>query len=71
MKLPLTPRQKQVLDTVREFIATCGYPPSLRELGDLLGIRSTNGTREHLMALRNKGWIDWREYKSRTLKVLP
>lgn len=52
-----TPRQQQYLDFIRRFIAAHGYPPTLREIGRELGIRSTNGVNDGLRALEKKGWI--------------
>lgn len=53
----LTKRQLEVLDVIRRSIATRGYPPTLREIGDEFGIRSTNGVSDHLKALERKGFI--------------
>lgn len=54
----LTLRQAQALDAIRQSIETNGYPPTLRELGDAIGIRSTNGVMDHLKALERKGYIE-------------
>ncbi len=51
----LTHRQQMVLDFIRESIADRGYPPTLREIGARMGIRSTNGVNDHLRALERKG----------------
>lgn len=53
----LTHRQAQVLDFIRVTIRTRGYAPTLREIGDHMGIRSTNGVSDHLAALERKGAI--------------
>jgi repressor LexA len=37
----LTPRQRQILDYITESIMTRGYPPTIREIGDEMGIKST------------------------------
>jgi SOS-response transcriptional repressor LexA len=52
-----TARQLKVLDFLREYTATHGYPPTLREIGAHMGIRSTNGVNDHLRALERKGLI--------------
>ena len=65
----LTARQQQVLDTVRHYAWEKGYPPSIRELGKLLGIRSLRGVTIHLDALVRKGWIE-RESTSRSIRIL-
>lgn len=69
MAKQLTPRQRQVLDTIREFILDKGYGPSIRELGSILGISSLRGVTIHLDALERKGWLT-RENKSRSIRVL-
>jgi repressor LexA len=53
-----TARQQRVLDFVRRYTAAHRYPPSLADIGNGLGIRSTNGVAGHLRALRTKGLID-------------
>ena len=47
----LTDRQQQVLEFIQTKITRDGYPPTIREIGDHLGIRSTNGVNDHLKAL--------------------
>ncbi|MEZ4271818.1 MAG: repressor LexA, partial [Myxococcota bacterium] len=63
----LTPRQKQVLNFIEERLADWGYPPTIREIGEHLSIRSTNGVADHLKALKRKGYLTQRDMKSRTL----
>ncbi|HEY5976007.1 MAG TPA: transcriptional repressor LexA [Geobacteraceae bacterium] len=53
----LTPRQQQVLDIITSFIEQCGYPPSLRQIGEELGVTGTLGVMKHLEALEKKGHI--------------
>jgi repressor LexA len=64
----LTSRQGQVLDYIRQSIAERGYPPTLREIGLHMGIRSTNGVNDHLRALENKGYLTREDMKSRSLR---
>lgn len=54
---PPTGRQLQVLNVIRDFIAANGLPPTIREIGNALGIRSTNGVCDHLKALERRGLI--------------
>lgn len=61
----LTDRQQQVLDFIQAKIHRDGYPPTIREIGDQLGIRSTNGVNDHLKALSKKGYLQRTEAKSR------
>jgi repressor LexA len=67
----LTERQKAVLDFIVESIHDRGYPPTLREIGNHLGIRSTNGVNDHLRALERKGYLTREDMKSRTLRPTP
>lgn len=71
MKLTkLTKRQATVLEMIAEHIEEVGYPPTIRELGDVLGIRSTNGVNDHLKALEKKGYLSREDAKSRTMRPL-
>jgi repressor LexA len=54
----LAPRQRQVLDFIATAIQQQGLPPSLREIGDALAIRSTNGVADHIKALVKKGYLE-------------
>lgn len=65
----LTHRQQLALDLVRKSIAERGYPPTLREIGEAMGIRSTNGVNDHLHALERKGYISRSDLKSRAIKL--
>lgn len=54
----LAPRQKQLLDFVASYHDQKGIPPTLREIGEALGIRSTNGVSDHVKALVRKGYLE-------------
>lgn len=64
----LTKRQQQVLDFIQECIEERGYPPTMREIGEAMGIRSTNGVNDHLKALERKGYLTRQTLKSRALQ---
>jgi len=64
----LTQRQQMVLDYIRQSITDRGYPPTLREIGARMGIRSTNGVNDHLRALERKGYLTREDMKSRALR---
>lgn len=66
----LTKRQEQTLDFIRRCIEERGYPPTLREIGEHMGIRSTNGVNDHLRALERKGYLRREDMKSRALKLV-
>ncbi|MBN2530032.1 MAG: repressor LexA [Deltaproteobacteria bacterium] len=64
----LTKRQEKVLDYITSSITERGYPPTLREIGRHMGIRSTNGVNDHLRALERKGYLKREDMKSRALR---
>jgi len=67
---PLTARQRQVLEIIDTSMSRQGRPPTLREIGNQLGIASTNGVRDHLQALIDKGYLRRDERSARGLQVL-
>jgi repressor LexA len=69
MKRELTSRQRDVLQFIREQIASRGHPPTIREIGKRFGIRSTNGVRTHLAALIKKGFLKKQGFISRGLEL--
>lgn len=66
----LTDRQKAVLEFITDSIERRGYPPTLREIGEHMGIRSTNGVNDHLKALEKKGYLEREDLKSRALRPI-
>ena len=68
MRPVLTERQRQALEYITECLHARGYPPTLREIGEHMGIRSTNGVNDHLKALERKGYLVREELKSRALR---
>ncbi len=64
----LTTRQEMILVFIRRSIRDHGYPPTLREIGTQMGIRSTNGVSDHLRALERKGYLRREDMKSRALR---
>ncbi len=63
----LTERQLEVLRFIGRQIDDAGYPPTIREIGEALEIRSTNGVNDHLKALERKGYLTRDPAKSRAL----
>ncbi|HUJ29460.1 MAG TPA: transcriptional repressor LexA [Myxococcales bacterium] len=70
MSEPLTERQEKILSFIKRSIIEQGYPPTIREIGEHFGIRSTNGVNDHLKALERKGYLMRGELKSRALSVI-
>ena len=56
-RIPLTSRQRQVLAWIEAAARREGAPPTVREIGAALGMRSTGSVRTHLAALRRKGYL--------------
>ncbi len=69
MKQELTSRQRDVLQFIRDQIASRGHPPTIREIGSKFGIRSTNGVRSHIAALIKKGFLKKQGLISRGLEL--
>ena len=65
----LTPRQREILDFIREMIEKKGFPPTIREIGEKFKINSTNGVRAILSALIRKGYIRRRPLVSRGIEL--
>ena len=69
MAKDLTERQRGVLNAIQAWIKEQGYPPTIRELGKQLGIKSLRGVTTHLDAIARKGHIDRRRH-ARGIRVL-
>lgn len=65
----LTKRQQQILDFIRSEIHRQGYPPSVREIGEAVGLSSSSTVHSHLAALQTKGFIKRDPSKPRALEV--
>lgn len=66
----LSRRQTEVLDLIRETTAARGYPPTVREIGEELGLRSPSTVHSHLSALERAGAISRDPSKPRAIAVL-
>ena len=66
----LTERQAKVLEFIISSLEERGYPPTIREIGTHMEIRSTNGVNDHLKALERKGYLLRDQSKSRALRPL-
>jgi repressor LexA len=66
----LTPRQSEILELIREFVANTGFPPTQAEIADQLGFRSANAAKDHLRALERKGAIELIPGSSRGIRLL-
>lgn len=69
MKEQLTEKQRRILEFVESQIVQRGHSPTIREIGSKFGIGSTNGVRDHLVALIRKGYLKKQEFVSRGLEL--
>jgi len=69
-KRELSSRQRQILDFIRAEIHRRGFPPSVREIGEAVGLSSSSTVHSHLAALEAKGLIRRDPSKPRALEVL-
>lgn len=66
----LTPRQRLVLDTVRASVERRGYPPSMREIGEAVGLTSPSSVKHQLNALERKGYLRRDPHRPRAIEVV-
>ena len=65
----LTPRQQRILNVIRDSLEDRGYPPSMREIGDLVGLTSSSSVSHQLKVLEQKGFIKRDPNRPRALEV--
>lgn len=70
MKPRLTQRQDEAYEFIRRYLRDHHKPPTLQEIGDALGIRSTNGVYKLLQALEKKGYIKRQKHAARSIELL-
>src|SRR3712207_5717370 len=66
----LTERQRQTLQFIAETVADRGYPPSVREVCEALGLASSSTVHSHLQALQRKGYLRIDPTKPRAIELL-
>ena len=66
----LTPKQQKIYDFIRDFSREYGYPPTVREIGEHLGLKSPSTVKFHLDNLRSAGLIQWDGGKTRSITLL-
>ncbi len=66
---PLTPKQKRILDFIRDYVAQYGYPPSIPEMAQTFGC-AISTVHQHLQALERKGYLKLPGNRARGLKLL-
>lgn len=68
--IDLSPRQAAILDYIIEEIQLKGYPPSVREIGEAIGLKSPSTVHSHLATLEQKGYIRRDKSKPRAIEVM-
>ncbi|MCH4891206.1 hypothetical protein EZV73_26745 [Acidaminobacter sp. JC074] len=70
MSKSITDKQQKILDVITEYTQLNGYPPSVREIGKCVGLKSSSTVFGHLSRLEKKGYIKRDSSKPRAIKVL-
>ncbi|MFJ2581244.1 transcriptional repressor LexA [Kitasatospora aureofaciens] len=65
----LTERQRRVIEVIRDSVQRRGYPPSMREIGQAVGLSSTSSVAHQLMALERKGFLRRDPHRPRAYEV--
>ena len=66
----LTVRQRRVLEVIRNSVDRRGYPPSLREIGEVVGLTSPSSVAHQLAALERKGYLRKDPHRPRAIEVV-
>ena len=66
---PLTARQAEVLQLIRDFVQSTGFPPTRADIAQVLGFKSANAAEDHLKALARKGYIELLPGASRGIRL--
>ena len=67
---PLTDIERRILDFMVQYLRSNTYQPSIREIGERFGIKSTKTVSEHLQSLADKGFLERDPSRSRGVKIL-
>jgi len=68
--LKITKRQSEALQVIDEYINEKGFAPTIRELMEVLDLRSPSSVKGLLDALRRKKYVTWKEGLPRTIKII-
>lgn len=66
----LTKRQEEILNFIKSYIVSYGYPPTVREIGKAIGVSSPATIQSHLNNLKMKGFIKKEDTKNRAIELL-
>ena len=65
----ISPKQQQILEYIKEEILKKGYPPTVREIGETVNLKSTSSVHAHLETLEKKGYIKRDPTKPRAIEI--
>jgi repressor LexA len=68
--MPITKRQKEILEYLKTFLLEEGYSPTLEEIADHFGLASLNGVYKHLKVLEERGFIQRLSNRARSIKIV-
>jgi len=66
----LTPRQRRMLETIRASVEGRGYPPTMREIGEAVGLASPSSVKHQLTTLERKGYLRRDPHRPRAIEVV-
>jgi repressor LexA len=66
----LTDRENEIYSAIKNYILNRGYPPTVREIGQLVGLKSTSTVHRYLVSIQSQGYIAFEPNQPRTLRVL-
>ena len=66
----LTAKQEQVLDFIKQHLMAKSYPPTVREICEAVGLKSTSSVHAHLETLEKKGYIRRDQEKTRAIEII-
>lgn len=70
MMRPLTIKQRAIFDFLSEHVRERGFPPTLREIGEAIGLSNVSAVRGHVEALEKKGYIAKDPEKARSIRIV-
>jgi repressor LexA len=68
--MELSELQERLLDWIEDYICQYGYSPARREMKAAMGYKTLSSIQNHLFALREQGYVAWKEGQSRSIQVL-
>ena len=66
----LTIKQKEIYDIIKKYIEDNGYSPTVREIAKIADLNSPATIQQHIKNLKDKGYINYIEKKSRTIRII-